>query len=56
MFHSMKPDGTLEKRSLHAACPVIKGIKWSAAKWSVFVSSSQCFEHTVPVILVALCV
>ena len=33
MFHSMKPDGTLEKRSLHAACPVLKGIKWSAAKW-----------------------
>lgn len=33
LFHSMKPNGELEKKSLHTACPVIKGVKWSAAKW-----------------------
>ena len=33
LFHSMKPNGELERRSLHTACPVIKGTKWSAAKW-----------------------
>eukprot|EP00201_Polytomella_parva_P009975 CAMPEP_0175066742 /NCGR_PEP_ID=MMETSP0052_2-20121109/16690_1 /TAXON_ID=51329 ORGANISM="Polytomella parva, Strain SAG 63-3" /NCGR_SAMPLE_ID=MMETSP0052_2 /ASSEMBLY_ACC=CAM_ASM_000194 /LENGTH=290 /DNA_ID=CAMNT_0016333503 /DNA_START=318 /DNA_END=1187 /DNA_ORIENTATION=+ len=33
LFHSIKPSGELERRSLHGACPVIKGTKWSAAKW-----------------------
>jgi len=33
LFHSMKPNGDLEELSLHAACPVIKGIKWSMPKW-----------------------
>jgi len=33
LFHSMKPNGELERKSLHTACPVIKGVKWSAAKW-----------------------
>jgi len=33
LFHSMKPNGELEKKSLHTACPVIRGVKWSAAKW-----------------------
>ncbi|GFR44577.1 hypothetical protein Agub_g5852 [Astrephomene gubernaculifera] len=33
LFHSIKPTGELERRSLHTACPVIRGIKWSAAKW-----------------------
>ena len=33
MFHSIKPTGELEQRSLHTACPVIKGVKWSAPKW-----------------------
>lgn len=33
LFHSIKPSGDLERKSLHTACPVIKGIKWSAAKW-----------------------
>ena len=33
LFHSIKPTGELERRSLHTACPVIKGIKWSAPKW-----------------------
>ncbi|GLI66473.1 hypothetical protein VaNZ11_010316 [Volvox africanus] len=33
LFHSIKPTGELERKSLHTACPVIRGIKWSAAKW-----------------------
>lgn len=33
LFHSIKANGELERRSLHTACPVIKGEKWSAAKW-----------------------
>jgi prolyl 4-hydroxylase len=32
LFHSIKPSGELERRSLHTACPVIKGVKWSAPK------------------------
>lgn len=35
LFHSIKTTGELERKSLHTACPVIKGIKWSAAKWWV---------------------
>ncbi|KAI6690826.1 hypothetical protein NL676_027654 [Syzygium grande] len=33
LFWSMKPDGSLDPASLHGACPVIKGTKWSAPKW-----------------------
>ncbi|GFR44355.1 hypothetical protein Agub_g5574, partial [Astrephomene gubernaculifera] len=33
MFHSMKPNGELEERSLHGACPVIRGEKFSMTKW-----------------------
>ncbi|KAA8532025.1 hypothetical protein F0562_006833 [Nyssa sinensis] len=33
LFWSMKPDATLDPSSLHGACPVIKGDKWSCAKW-----------------------
>ncbi|KAG5530138.1 hypothetical protein RHGRI_030492 [Rhododendron griersonianum] len=33
LFWSMKPDGTLDSSSLHGACPVIKGNKWSSTKW-----------------------
>lgn len=33
MFWSVKPTGELNVQSLHEACPVIKGTKWSAAKW-----------------------
>lgn len=28
LFHSIKPSGELERRSLHGACPVLKGEKW----------------------------
>ncbi|KAI5418769.1 probable prolyl 4-hydroxylase 10 [Lathyrus oleraceus] len=33
LFWSMKPNTTLDPFSLHGACPVIKGDKWSSAKW-----------------------
>ncbi|OEL38067.1 putative prolyl 4-hydroxylase 3 [Dichanthelium oligosanthes] len=33
LFWSMKPDGSLDLKSLHGASPVIKGDKWSATKW-----------------------
>lgn len=33
LFHSMKYNGELEDRSMHGACPVIKGEKWSMTKW-----------------------
>lgn len=32
LFHSMKPGGELEERSMHGACPVIKGEKFSMTK------------------------
>ncbi|KAI5418764.1 probable prolyl 4-hydroxylase 10 isoform X2 [Lathyrus oleraceus] len=32
-FWSMKPNATLDTSSLHGACPVIKGDKWSCVKW-----------------------
>ena len=40
LFHSMKPSGELERRSLHTACPVIKGEKWSSPKWQ-----ARCVFH-----------
>lgn len=33
LFHSMTPEAQLEEGSMHVACPVIRGEKWSAAKW-----------------------
>ncbi|KAL7547672.1 hypothetical protein ACHAWF_010953 [Thalassiosira exigua] len=33
LFYSQRPDGTLDKRSLHGACPVLKGTKWGANLW-----------------------
>lgn len=33
LFWSMKPDTTLDPTSLHGACPVIRGNKWSCTKW-----------------------
>uniref|UniRef100_A0A7S0RYG0 procollagen-proline 4-dioxygenase n=1 Tax=Chlamydomonas leiostraca TaxID=1034604 RepID=A0A7S0RYG0_9CHLO len=33
LFWSTTPDLELDPHSLHGACPVIKGEKWSAAKW-----------------------
>ncbi|XP_022937931.1 probable prolyl 4-hydroxylase 3 [Cucurbita moschata] len=33
LFWSMKPDNTVDPTSLHGACPVIRGNKWSCTKW-----------------------
>lgn len=33
IFYSIKPDGVLDKRSLHGSCPTFAGEKWSATKW-----------------------
>ncbi|XP_018498116.1 probable prolyl 4-hydroxylase 3 isoform X4 [Pyrus x bretschneideri] len=33
LFWSMTPDATLDPSSLHGACPVIRGNKWSCTKW-----------------------
>lgn len=34
LFHSLNvTDGSLEDRSMHGACPVLKGEKWSMTKW-----------------------
>ncbi|CAI5529135.1 unnamed protein product [Closterium sp. Naga37s-1] len=33
LFFNMLPDGTPDESSLHHACPVVEGEKWSAPKW-----------------------
>ncbi|GJP85281.1 hypothetical protein CLOP_g15396 [Closterium sp. NIES-67] len=33
LFFNMQPDGSPDPSSLHYACPVVEGIKWSAPKW-----------------------
>lgn len=33
LFWSTKPDLQLDDHALHGACPVVKGVKWSIAKW-----------------------
>ena len=33
IFYSLHPDGTMDHNSLHGACPVKKGNKWSANFW-----------------------
>ncbi|CAI5471449.1 unnamed protein product [Closterium sp. Yama58-4] len=33
LFFNLLPDGTPDESSLHHACPVVEGEKWSAPKW-----------------------
>ena len=33
LFHSAHVNGTFDRHSLHGACPVVHGTKWSMAKW-----------------------
>jgi hypothetical protein len=33
LFHSQDATGSLERKSLHASCPVISGTKWAMSKW-----------------------
>jgi prolyl 4-hydroxylase len=42
MFFSLKADGTEDPTSLHGACPVTKGEKWSAPMWIHVGSTTAC--------------
>ena len=33
LFYSQHPDGRLDDRSFHGACPVVRGQKWAANLW-----------------------
>lgn len=33
VFYDTLPDGTIDKHTLHGSCPVVRGTKWSMAKW-----------------------
>lgn len=33
LFWDITPDGSIDPRAMHGACPVIRGEKWSMAKW-----------------------
>lgn len=34
LFWDMHVDGrTVDRASLHASCPTLKGVKWTATKW-----------------------
>ena len=33
LFYSITPDGRVDPRAMHGACPVIKGVKWGANIW-----------------------
>ncbi|KAE8715269.1 putative prolyl 4-hydroxylase 10 [Hibiscus syriacus] len=50
LFWSMRPDGTLDPSSLHGACPVIKGNKWSCPKW-MHVEEYKFSRETKPFIV-----
>ena len=32
-FHNVSPDGEGDHLAAHTACPVVKGVKWTATKW-----------------------
>lgn len=49
LFHSIKPSGELERRSLHTACPVIRGEKFAAPKWLHVGHYAMGGETPVPV-------
>ena len=33
LFYSLTPDGSIDPRSLHGGCPVVRGEKYVATKW-----------------------
>jgi prolyl 4-hydroxylase len=33
LFYSQRPGGELDTRSIHAGCPVAKGVKWASNVW-----------------------
>ena len=34
LFYTLNPDGSQNKLSLHASCPVTRGVKWVAQQWA----------------------
>ena len=45
-FRSLHHNGTFDKMSMHAGCPVVKGVKFSATKW-MHVAPIQDFGDAV---------
>eukprot|EP01047_Picozoa_sp_COSAG01_P018089 COSAG01_NODE_973_length_12368_cov_12.435732_15_plen_42_part_00 len=29
LFYSLRPDGAIDRLSLHGSCPVLEGVKWA---------------------------
>ena len=48
LFWSLKEDYTLDSGSLHGACPVISGEKWTAVKWIRVAKFDGGFKDKVP--------
>ena len=48
LFFSLKDDYTLDGGSLHGACPVIKGQKWTAVKWMRVAKFDGNFHEPLP--------
>ncbi|CAI5536258.1 unnamed protein product [Closterium sp. Naga37s-1] len=44
LFYSMHPDGSPDPSSLHYACPVVEGVKWSAPKWIHVADFSKAYS------------
>eukprot|EP00884_Botryococcus_braunii_P014959 jgi/Botrbrau1/23464/Bobra.106_1s0019.1 len=47
LFWSLKPDGDLDPYALHAGCPVVDGIKWTATVW-IHVNPFRLASFNVP--------
>ena len=48
LFWSLKEDYTLDPGSLHGACPVTAGQKWTAVKWIRVAAFDGNFDHELP--------
>lgn len=48
LFWSLKEDYTLDSGSLHGACPVISGEKWTAVKWIRVAKFDGGFKDKLP--------
>lgn len=43
VWYDLKLNGAYERRSLHAACPVLKGYKWSKESFYTFLNIASKF-------------
>jgi prolyl 4-hydroxylase len=48
LFWSLQEDYTLDAGSLHGACPVKRGMKWTAVKWIRVAKFDGGFNHPLP--------